>query len=361
MTSSRIVKDIQKILKTNNPHGDGESEDADYRASQPHTRGVEPGMTYDEKVLQWWTTDPEDCEVMSTWEQTLDENTFTQVEDLDMLRIDSVTNTASFNWFLSSVRSRYRLDYSVADIPTSIRSSVAASMPRYRGNRALQRQQITLQMDWNPKLFAEQQGFPGVHSLPSALVITGSALKSQLSTCRNYLKETWPTTGEAVLEGLVELATATNSDITTTRLFDGLTLALQLADATVQVHCDGLLDSILEVVEILAWLGAALREASSGNRVTYSVADVRINEKAAEVDHTQLSLTFTEEEIPSAAMLATTDGGCWLHGMFKNPVIVKGFPIPTRQDWGIAGIEVPLAIMAPLVHTAQLTLFSRCM
>ncbi|GAB1315628.1 hypothetical protein MFIFM68171_05838 [Madurella fahalii] len=369
---ARITDALQQVLETNQPQVDDRSVDTDSTASQPHNLRVELGMTYDEKVRGWSTTEPESCEGMSIWEQSQqniwdelhqreqdDADEGIHLSDSDTARINFVSNTTSFSWFLDSIRSRYQLDYSAANVLTNIQSSVALFLPEYRGNRALRRQQVTLWMDWNPKLFAEQQQYPGIHSIPSGLTITGSAMKSQLSTCRSYLKQTWPTTGEVVLKGLVELTTATNSDdIITIRLFDGLILTLQPADETVEVYCDGLFDSILEVVEILAWLGAALREASTIDKITYSVVDVRINEKAAELDsHPQLSLKFTEEELSSAAMPTKMDGACWLHGLFRNPVIAKGFPILTRQK-GTSGLEVPLEVMAHLVHAAQLTLFN---
>lgn len=356
--------------------------------SQLHSPTVELDMTYDEKVQQWSTTEPERFEEMNAWEQSQgeiaqmealgrdpsrqnirdesrqqeqgDADEGIHLNDSDTARIRFVSETVSFSWLLDSIRSRYQLDYSAAHVLANIQSSIAHFLPTYRGSRALQRQQVELWMNWSPKGFAEQQQYPGVHSIPTALTITGSAMKSQLSTCRSYLKQTWPTTGEVVLDGLVELATATNPDeIVNVRLFDGLIMTFHAVDETVKVDIDGIFDSILEVVEILAWLGAAMREGSSTDRINYSIAEVRIKGKAVESDsHPKLSLTFTEENLSSGAVPAKENGACWLYGLFGNPVVAKGFPILRRQE-DTSGLEMPLEVMAELVHAAQLTLFNK--
>ncbi|KAL6849042.1 hypothetical protein ACO1O0_008572 [Amphichorda felina] len=49
------------------------------------------------------------------------------------------------------------------------------------------------------------------------------------------------------------------------------------------------------------------------------------------------------------------NGQCW-HDIFKNPVIVKGYPIPQRPEWS-TGLEIPLNMMAGLARSQRLDRF----
>jgi hypothetical protein len=53
----------------------------------------------------------------------------------------------------------------------------------------------------------------------------------------------------------------------------------------------------------------------------------------------------------------TTNGKCW-QGMFLNPIVVKGYPIPFRTKAG-TGMEIPLNMMAGLARSEQVDVFNR--
>ena len=50
-----------------------------------------------------------------------------------------------------------------------------------------------------------------------------------------------------------------------------------------------------------------------------------------------------------------TEGRCW-HNLFRNPVVVQGFPILERYSLS-NGLEIPLNIMAALVGTTRAHIF----
>jgi len=50
-----------------------------------------------------------------------------------------------------------------------------------------------------------------------------------------------------------------------------------------------------------------------------------------------------------------SNGQCW-HTMFRNPVVVTGYPIPRRAREG-TGLELPLNIMAGLVQSTRINDF----
>jgi hypothetical protein len=49
------------------------------------------------------------------------------------------------------------------------------------------------------------------------------------------------------------------------------------------------------------------------------------------------------------------NSGCW-HRLFRNPVIAKGFPIPSRTE-NNTGLEMPLNMMADLIEASRATTF----
>jgi len=373
---SRITEALQQILQSKQL--DSGDQDDESIVPERENSTADPEMTFDEKVHWWSPPDPADDDGIIAWDQRGDEEGGSGLEnvddgdeggdvkanpesiltEVDMERINFVINTSSFSWLLKSVQSRSQLGYNAADVADSIRKTASYCLNQYRGNRALRSQKAVIRMAWDPRVFIEQQGYEGSHSILTALTISGSETKAQLLSCEGYLTQTWPLTGEAVLEALVEVAAADPGTPVTRSLFDGLQLTLQLEGGGVRTECVGLFDSIVEVAEVLAWAGAALRESSTPGKIMHSVAGLRVDEKAAQQDlSVQLLLNFTEEELPTADVLGAGIGGCWLHGFLNNPVIAKGFPIPLRPDEA-PGLEIPLQAMALLVDAPQLTVFN---
>ncbi len=346
----------------------------------------DPGMTFDEKIRKWSVQNPSDGEdgglaseanedgTSELDNQSLSNDDLNKIDDekpseneeaghetilgeQDRARIDFAVNTSSFSWFLKAVQSRSQLDYSSAGVLDLTRETASSILSQYRGNRALRPQQISIRMAWNPQLFVQQQEYDGIHSLFTALAITGTTMKAQLSSCSDYLNQVWPLTGEAVL-GAIIAAAKTGEVPATTTLFDGMQLSIELVEGSLRAKCVGLLESIIDVVEVLAWIGSALRESLIPDKMMYSTTSLRIHQKAVLKDSSaELLLNFAEEELPVSDMPHIATGGCWLNGLLRNPVISKGFPTPIRPE-GTPGLEMPLKAMALLVNAPHLILFN---
>ncbi|KAK0622345.1 hypothetical protein B0T14DRAFT_601131 [Immersiella caudata] len=370
----RITESLQQTLQSR-------QHDSGAQADEPNSADNSPEMTFHDKIRLWSLEDPTDSEarddesIISERRISIDDSPETNfhekvglwslaestdggninkckerdeegpednevdnpeyvLSEADMARINFAVNTSSFSWLPKAVQSRSQLTYNTADTVDSIRNLLSSCLNQYRGNRALRSQKAVIRMAWDPRLFTEQQGYEGSHSLFTALAISGSSTKAQLLSCEEFLKQTWPLTGETVMEALVEVA--------------------GLDTGWVCAECTGLFDSIVEVAEVLAWTGSALRESSTARKVMHSVAGLRVDEKTARQDSSmQFLLTFTEEELPTADV----PGDCWLHGFLNNPVIAKGFPISKRPE-DAPGLEIPLQAMALLVDALQLTVFN---
>ena len=99
--------------------------------------------------------------------------------------------------------------------------------------------------------------------------------------------------------------------------------------------------SLVELGEILAWIGAACR-ASPTERASYCLPHI--------VPHKEDNVCSIKFEfldiISSAGVVQKQDSKCWLQ-MVRNPAIAYGYPIPVRHNEE-TGLEVSLPIMACL-------------
>ncbi|KAJ4144622.1 hypothetical protein LMH87_003497 [Akanthomyces muscarius] len=147
------------------------------------------------------------------------------------------------------------------------------------------------------------------------------------------------------------------------KLPDGTALTAYISGSKFVVEAYGIVVSIAETGEQLAWLGAALRTSprQSGlvhcipmiSTIRTDVAECRSEGcQTSAVDYI-CSMAFTMVEVPQP--LNTTNGQCW-HDIFKNPVVVRGYPIPKRTQWS-TGLEISLNIMAGLAQTQRVDRF----
>ena len=129
------------------------------------------------------------------------------------------------------------------------------------------------------------------------------------------------------------------------------------------VEAFGTGDSVAEVGEQFAWLGAALRSSPYGHGVAYCtpvVSDIHVDDTARRVSERlcwfdiicKIDFTMHERE----EHLEPSNGQCW-HNMFRNPVVVKGYPISRRPE-PHTGLEIPLNIMAGLARTRRVSTFN---
>jgi hypothetical protein len=143
---------------------------------------------------------------------------------------------------------------------------------------------------------------------------------------------------------------------------DSTTLTAWINEADFMVEVFGTGDSVAEIGEQLAWLGATLRSSPYEVGVAYSTPSLRILLKNAPRTVPGASLApdilciidFTVQEVENH--FEAPDGQCW-HNMFRNPVVVKGYPIPRRTTLD-TGLEIPLNIMAGLARTQRANTFN---
>ena len=216
----------------------------------------------------------------------------------------------------------------------------------------------SLEMQWDILGFMEDQyrenDLPN-STLGLVMTLSGSAQHAQATTCSEYIRQNWPTHGSEVLD---TLQNALNSPMHTSHSESGthtedegnsdddvppsnyIKLDFEFIEDFLFFYItSGTPLIIVEVVQQLAWMGAALRTSRDG-RVQYceSTLERSFNSKGTS------SATFNV--VYDTSPLGKEDQSCWLP-LFTNPVIAHGFPTATRNNHEV-GLEIPLDMMAAL-------------
>ena len=111
----------------------------------------------------------------------------------------------------------------------------------------------------------------------------------------------------------------------------------------------GVVETIVEVGEVFAFITAALRSAE-GDSVASVTPTIDSGAKTSE-QTCKLTIQLQNSDGP----LRST-GQCW-QDLFRNPVVVLGFPVRRRRPDQKPGLEISLATLAALVGTRRIALF----
>ncbi|KAH6838544.1 hypothetical protein B0I37DRAFT_419478 [Chaetomium sp. MPI-CAGE-AT-0009] len=206
--------------------------------------------------------------------------------------------------------------------------------------------------------------------LARAVTITGHGNDVQVATCLDYMTQTWPETGASLLNFLQDAVKTMFRDrngLWSDTLPGGTVVCACLEEAPdkrdsslalyVEVH--GNIFAIAELGEQLAWLGAALRSAPTDLAPASCTPNVRKDDKS-DTSHASHMMTMRECAFELTFDLNTEDadssaqGACW-RGLFRNPVIVRGFPIPRGESrLAETGAQIPLDIAGALINSNKL-------
>lgn len=121
--------------------------------------------------------------------------------------------------------------------------------------------------------------------------------------------------------------------------------------------------SLAEIGEQLAWLASALQPSPGGNgpfSCTPFISDILKSIFPSRPSESPVSarltykIGFSIDAVQKSVDTASCQ--CW-HDMFLNPMIVKGYPIPSRVESN-TGMEIPLNVMAGLARSEQVDRFN---
>ncbi|KAL3457981.1 hypothetical protein BJX64DRAFT_280222 [Aspergillus heterothallicus] len=246
---------------------------------------------------------------------------------------DMIRSATSYSKLLVDLRRDITMQLSNPDIMAEVHSQVIAMLPQ---SRRISRQGppetfcMSFNVDWDPLAFIQKQEYKAAPKtvIRDAIVVTGGAITAQAMTCVEYMRQTWPSIGEQVLDLIQNSLEAPYSSVAssrTPRIRASLVGETITAPHYLEVAVSGHASWIGELAEILAWMGSALRSSTISDGI-------------------QLCIPLS------------MNGKCW-HGLFKAPVVAKGFPI-SRRPTSSPGLEIPLDMMATLTDTTRLNSFN---
>ncbi|KAH8172227.1 Pfs domain protein [Sarocladium implicatum] len=278
-----------------------------------------------------------------------------------------VLETDAFKWLLARLRSEMRLVSTEPKAMEAIRSKIFSSLrPPGRFSRKALPQDLkaTFELDWDVRDFFEQQQYEDKASeaLPKVITLTGSDKDAQALTCAEYLSQTWPLTGSNMLKLVQNVLNSGDGALAVCHFPDGTKVSAWTRDQRFLVEAQGNTVSVAEVGEQIAWLATALRSSSGGGAITGCypfISDIHMvyipTETSSQAPATARSYEIGFRFDGIRRSVDQTNGQCW-HDMFRNAVVVKGYPILSRAE-AQTGMEVPLNIMAGLARTDLLDQF----
>ncbi|KAF7550856.1 hypothetical protein G7Z17_g5427 [Cylindrodendrum hubeiense] len=287
-----------------------------------------------------------------------------------------ICESDAYRWLLNKLHQTIRLTIEDADammeIGTMIRSQLRThkSLRNMSSRRPASMVQMTFKLDWNPVRLIRNVGFdfPPREALSKILCLTGSWDETQATTISDYMDQTWPESGKALVVLLQELLLVPEgSDCsyqppkrrgpqrTPDTSKNGQLTAIIDTPSSCSITVTGGHYLVSEIGEQIGWLASAVQ--SSPDIQGASACTPRVQHiKMAVHDQETPAMTITgsctlifQSEIVSAD--SSSPGFCW-DRLFCNPVLVCGYPILRRPKPG-TGLEMPLSSLALITGSEQ--------
>ncbi|KAF2494968.1 hypothetical protein BU16DRAFT_462498 [Lophium mytilinum] len=273
---------------------------------------------------------------------------------------DLLRETSAYKWLVATLRREATLSRGTPDLMEAIREEIFSALPsapKVSRRQPSQPYKATFELDWDPWEFVKEQQYSETieKALENAVTLTGCPNDAQALTTKAYLRQTWPATGSQVMQLVKDLVQKPKGHVVNTTLPDGTEIGIGASQSEIPrrkviVKAVGVADSVTEIAQQFAWLGAALRSSSFDSGVAVCspfVQNTRVGSTTAQFQSRLVELSCNIDfPIQLLANEEALPGQCW-HGMFRNPVMVQGFPISTKHAHEL-GLEMPLNMIAKL-------------
>ncbi|KAF3258160.1 hypothetical protein TWF217_005852 [Orbilia oligospora] len=300
--------------------------------------------------------------------------------DRAMVYRDFILKTPAFEWLVGVLRREITLltpaEPNYMEITKRSVSECLPSSHRISKNRSAEAFNTIFLTGWKPLTFVKEQEYElkPSEAIERAVTLTGSAEDAQALTCVEYLCQTWPSTGKYIIE-LVRDVIDGSEILHMCTLPDNTALIAYFRESSELIaEAVGTKDSVAEIGQQLAWLCTALSSSPLETGVVAFIPLIKNSQSPNSRErgtttpptdprglaHANLNLpTFsfrlhfnTEEREQN---IIPPNGQCW-HNMFRDPVVVKGYPIPWRLNLKTR-LEIPLKMMAGLARSHYIQAF----
>jgi hypothetical protein len=116
-----------------------------------------------------------------------------------------VPDTEGYEWLLSRLRKEMRLAPGNPSIMATIKSEIKQSLrplPRADNNILIHTYSVIFEVDWDIMKFLEKQQYITKleDAIESIITLTASHQDPYITTCGQYITETWPSSGSTILQ-----------------------------------------------------------------------------------------------------------------------------------------------------------------
>lgn len=166
-----------------------------------------------EKVWDWFDEEGPNQYIAPTNElpdtlELADDSTGTQTNICSEL----IFPTAAYQWLLNAMRQELTLMTHEDHILIAIREEITRALPpipEISIKKPIGLVKVLYLIRWNPTTFISEQQYPGNPqiALERAITLTGTLTHAQALPCLQYMRQTWPMSGERtlrVIQGLLE-------------------------------------------------------------------------------------------------------------------------------------------------------------
>jgi len=276
-----------------------------------------------------------------------------------------IWTSSAYTWLRSMLRRQ--LLFTIPGDASNIMAGISKAVFSHEAFRQVTRKRapptcsIQYLVDWNPLTYLGDQGFdeePG-RAIETALTLTGLTTEAEALGCGDYLRRTWPQSGQEFLDMLRSVATSEAHTWYHGKLGDGTTVQASMQKSEFVLSASGPPDTVVEMGEQLAWIASALR--SSDFAVARAVPSIK---RVVQTGQTPRSVSMMieievaaepEERRRARGKDPADNGDCW-QALFATSTTVQGYPIQQRSR-PISGLEMPIGLMAALVQTSRITSF----
>ncbi|KAL4951427.1 hypothetical protein BDW69DRAFT_186424 [Aspergillus filifer] len=289
-------------------------------------------------------------------------------EEKELPRLETyrklIQDSPTYTWLLSGIRNECILYTPGRGISTEIRNAILEALPVYaRVSRRSSTETLSacFRIHWDPIYHIDSEWYDSLRetSIERALTFTGSGSDLQAESCGTYMRRTWPSTGEAVLQLLTRLVSTEHTGTVT--LADGTRVGISLQSSPnggplmdTLVNIRGTAACIAEIGEQLSWVASAIQTTRDEKTCICSKPFV----KSAEAGHIYNSgaRQYYFEIGVEKYGLESNPERCWF-GLVSRPAIVEGYPILRRPPDCPPGLEVQLGVIIHLLGTRKVRRF----
>ncbi|KAF5625645.1 Pfs domain protein [Fusarium sp. NRRL 52700] len=267
---------------------------------------------------------------------------------------EAVFKSVAFKWLVDDLARSMTLQTIEEDAGVRLRRDISGYLKndQYISKRkASKRYTMIFSANWNPCEYLREQfeePYDLGRLLGETITLTGSITDAQALPCAEYLRQTWPHSGLILL------------DLLRFSLISGKNVSGQLEDKTViecrfhgssklDVKVEGIIDSIATIGEQIGWLGAALRSSCFESGLAACCPQFHSSMPEAGPLHCTIEYPVTQIDTEPPGL---KEGMCW-HAMFRNPIVVSGYPVPKRKRYN-SGLEIPLNVMSGLAMSPRI-------